>query len=71
MTLYLKGHQKYDRSKLKLLNLLNKNETFNFDLSVNLSEEKYALLFRKCLCISKDVNSMKLIVCFHVVRLVT
>ena len=30
MTLYLKGHRKYDRLKLKLLNLLNKNQTFNF-----------------------------------------
>ena len=33
MTLYLKGHQKYSRSKLKFQNLLNKNKSFNFDLS--------------------------------------
>ena len=33
MTLYLNGHRKYDKSKLKRLNLLNKNGTFNFDLS--------------------------------------
>ena len=32
MTLYLKGLQKYDRSKLKLLNSLDKSRTFNFDL---------------------------------------
>ena len=31
MTLYLKGHQKYNRSKLKVLDLLNRNRTFNFD----------------------------------------
>ena len=31
MTLYLKGHEKYNRSKLKVLDLLNKNRTFNFD----------------------------------------
>ena len=28
MTLYLKGHWKYERSKLELLNLLNKNTLF-------------------------------------------
>ena len=28
MTLYLKGHRKYERSKLKLFNLLNKNGLF-------------------------------------------
>ena len=33
MTVYLKGLEKYDRSKLKLLNSLNKSKTFNFDLS--------------------------------------
>ena len=33
VTLYIKGLQKYDRSKLKLLNSLNKSRTFNFDLS--------------------------------------
>ena len=32
MTLYLKWCQKYDRSKLRSLNLLNKSRTFNFDL---------------------------------------
>ena len=33
MTLYLKGHQKYYRSKLKLQLLLSKFRLFNFDLS--------------------------------------
>ena len=33
MTLYLKGYQNYDMSKLKHLNSLNKNSAFNFDLS--------------------------------------
>ena len=33
MTLYLKGYQKYDMSKLKNLNLLNKSWTFKFDMS--------------------------------------
>ena len=33
VTLYLKGYKRYDRSKLKSLNLLNKSWTFNFDLS--------------------------------------
>ena len=33
MTLYLKWYQKYHRSNLKSLNLLNKSWTFNFDLS--------------------------------------
>ena len=33
MTLYLKGHQKYDRSKLKVQLLLSKFRLFNFDLS--------------------------------------
>ena len=33
MTLYLKGLQKYNRSKLKLLNYLNKSKAFIFDLS--------------------------------------
>ena len=28
MTLYLKGHWNYERSKLELLNLLNKNTLF-------------------------------------------
>ena len=32
MTLYLKGHQKYDRSKLKVQLLLSKFRLFNFDL---------------------------------------
>ena len=32
MTLYLKGHQKYDMSKLKNLNLLNKCWSFSFEL---------------------------------------
>ena len=32
MTLYLKGHQKYSWSKLKVLFLLSKSRTFNFDL---------------------------------------
>ena len=31
MTLYLKGYQKYDRSKSKSLNLLNKSWTFDFE----------------------------------------
>ena len=33
MTLYLKWYQKYDKSKLKSLNLFNEIWTFNFDLS--------------------------------------
>ena len=32
MTLYLKGHQKYNRSKLKVQLLLSKFRLFNFDL---------------------------------------
>ena len=32
MTLYLKVYQKYDNSKLKNLNLLNKSWIFNFDV---------------------------------------
>ena len=33
MTLYLKGHWNYERSKLELLNLLNKNALFwNFQV---------------------------------------
>ena len=32
MTLYLKGYQKYDRSKLKVQLLLSKFRLFNFDL---------------------------------------
>ena len=32
MALYLKRYQKHDWSKLKLINLLNKSRTFNFDL---------------------------------------
>ena len=32
LTLYLKGHQSYSRSKFKLTNLLNENRSFNFDL---------------------------------------
>ena len=32
MTLYLKEYQKYDSSKLKRLDLLNKSRFFNFDL---------------------------------------
>ena len=33
MTLYLEWSQKYDKLKLKSLNLLNKSRFFNFDLS--------------------------------------
>ena len=33
MTLYLKGFEKYEKSKLKLLNSLSKSRTFNFELS--------------------------------------
>ena len=33
MTLYLKGYQKYNRSKLKSLDLLYKSWSFNFDLT--------------------------------------
>ena len=33
MTLYLKGYQKYDKSKLKIQLLLSKFRLFNFDLS--------------------------------------
>ena len=33
MTLYLKGYQKYNRSKLKVLLLSSEFRSFNFDLS--------------------------------------
>ena len=33
MTQYLKGYQKYDKSKLKVQLLLSKSRLFNFDLS--------------------------------------
>ena len=33
MTLYLKGSQKYDKSKMKVLLLLSEFRSFNFDLS--------------------------------------
>ena len=32
MTLYLKGHQKYDKSKLKVLLLFSKFRCFNYEL---------------------------------------
>ena len=41
MTLYLKGHQKYDRSKLKVQLLLSKFRLFNFDLSYLLYPLRY------------------------------
>ena len=41
MTLYLKGHQKYDRSKLKVQLLLSKFRLFNFDLSYLLHPLRY------------------------------
>ena len=33
VNLYLNWHLKYERSKLRRLNVVNKNRTFNFDLS--------------------------------------
>ena len=44
MTLYLKGLQKYDRSKLKLLNSLNKSRTFIFDLLYFLYPFRYRII---------------------------
>ena len=44
ITLYLKGYQKYDRSKLKHVDLLNKSWTFNFDLSFCIPLEILELL---------------------------
>ena len=41
MTLYLKGHQKYNRSKLKVQLLLSKFRLFNFDLSYLLYPLRY------------------------------
>ena len=41
MTLYLKGHQKYNRSKLKLQLLLSKFRLFNFDMSFLLYTLRY------------------------------
>ena len=52
MTLYLKGHQKYDRSKLKVQLLLSKFRLFNFDLSYLLYPLRYRVtqyLIRKLL----------------------
>ena len=52
MTLYLKGHQKYDRSKLKVQLLLSKFRLFNFDLSYHLYPLRYKVtqyLIRKLL----------------------
>ena len=31
LSIVLKEHQKYNKSKLKVLDFLNKNRTFNFD----------------------------------------
>ena len=41
MTLYLKGSQKYNRSKLKVLLLLSEFGSFNFDLSYLWSPFRY------------------------------
>ena len=41
MTLYLKGYQNYDRSKLKVQLFLSKFRSFNFDLSYFLFPLRY------------------------------
>ena len=41
VTSYLKGYKRYERSKLKSLDLLNKSGTFNFDLSYLLYPLRY------------------------------
>ena len=44
MTLYLKGYQKYDRSKLKILLLSSEFRSFNFDLSYFSSPFRYRVI---------------------------
>ena len=44
MTLFLKGLQKYNMSKLKLLNLLNKSRNFNFDMLYFLYPFRYRVI---------------------------
>ena len=60
MTLYLKGLEKYERSKLKLFNSLDKSRTFNFDLSyfeVSLGTGSYSIyLIGKLLDIVKMIQ---------------
>ena len=44
MILYLKGYQKYKRSKLKVLLLLSEFRSFNFDLLYFLSPFSYRVI---------------------------
>ena len=44
MALYLKGLQKYDRSKLKILLLLSEFRSFKFDLSYFSSPFRYRVI---------------------------
>ena len=44
LTLYLKGYQKYNRSKLKVLLLSSEFRSFNFDLSYFSSPFRYRVI---------------------------
>ena len=59
MTLYLKGHQKYDRSKLKVQLLLSKFKLFNFDLSYLL----YPLRYKVTQYLIRKLSDMVKMIC--------
>ena len=59
MILYLKGHQKYDRLKLKSLNLLNKSWILNFYFM----DFRYPLRYKVIQYLIRKLSDMVKMIC--------